>query len=308
MKIRIYLFTWLALLSSALNVPAEPPQLATSFVPKRLTVGDQFVVVLKLTADNDVGIVGPAADSLGPFLVLGQQERTRAHRGRNEHFYELRLAGFKPGSFVLPVFTFMVSQGDRVDTLRSDTLRVVISSVLPDNMTDINDLKAAEAFPNHWLWIIPLGLAALAGLGYWGWRLYLKLRKIREEIMSPLSPWDEALKALDQIPMAEWLDREQYKRYYYTLSEITKRYLERRFGFNAVEQTTTEIISSLKRGKVPERDGFGQFLLQADLVKYAKIVPPRSEMEEALALVRNLVNRTKPAPAADGARGQEEAK
>jgi len=277
LKSRFYIYVWIGAL--ALNLSAEPSQLTTVFVPKRLTVGDPFSLTLKFSADNDVRITGPLADSLGPFVILGQKERTKANRGRNEHFYEMKLAGFKPGSFNLPVFVFLLARGERLDTLRSDTLKVVISSVLPEKMTDINDLKAAEAFPNHWLWIVPLSLAALAGLGYWGWRLYLKLKKIRQEMVSPLSPWDEALRALEQIPMEEWLDREQYKRYYYTLSEITKRYLERRFGFNAVEQTTSEIISSLKLGKVPEREGFGRFLSRADLVKYAKIVPPRSEME-----------------------------
>jgi len=236
LKSRFYIYVWIGAL--ALNLSAEPSQLTTVFVPKRLTVGDPFSLTLKFSADNDVRITGPLADSLGPFVILGQKERTKANRGRNEHFYEMKLAGFKPGSFNLPVFVFLLARGERLDTLRSETLKVVISSVLPEKMTDINDLKAAEAFPNHWLWIVPLSLAALAGLGYWGWRLYLKLKKIRQEMVSPLSPWDEALRALEQIPMEEWLDREQYKRYYYTLSEITKRYLERRFGFNAVEQTT----------------------------------------------------------------------
>lgn len=281
-------------------VKAEPPKLITSFAQKRLTVGDQFIVTLKLSADNDARIAGPSPDSLGPFMVVGQKERTKAHRGRNDHYYDLKLAGFKPGSFVLPRFVFLVYQGDRVDTLRSDSLKVVISSVLPERMQDIHDLKPAESFPNHWLWLIPAGLLALAALAWLGYRLYLKYRRYREQLSAPLPPWEEALKALDAVPAAEWLDKGLTKLYYFTLSEITKRYLERRFDFNALEQTTTEISQNLKAIKSPHRDGFVSFLARADMVKYAKSVPPRQEMDRALDEVRDLVNKTTPKPEPTG--------
>jgi hypothetical protein len=275
---------------------AEPPKLSTAFVQKRLTVGDPFTVTLKLSADNDARIVGPLADSLGPFMVVGQKERTRAHRGRNQHFYDLRLAGFRPGSFALPRFAFIVSHGDKVDTLRSDTLKAVVSSVLPDKMQDIHDLKPAEAFPNHWLWLIPAAVLLLAASAWLGFRLYQKYRRYRERLLAPLPPWEEALRALERVPAAEWLDRGLSKRYYYTLSEISKRYIERRFGFNALEQTTTEIAYNLKARKAPHREGFVSFLARADMVKYAKIVPPRQEMDGALGAVRELVNATTPQP------------
>lgn len=296
MNRRAYIAVFLAAFWLSIAGLAEPPKLATSFVQKRLTVGDQFVVTLKLEADNDARIIGPSADSLGPFMVVGQREKTRAHRGRNEHFYDLKLAGFRPGSFVLPSFAFIVSQGDKIDTLRSDTLKAVVSSVLPEKMQDIHDLKAAEAFPNHWLWLIPAAVILLAGLAWLGYWLWLRYRRYREQLMAPLPPWEEALKALDSLPAAEWLDKGLFKRYYYTLSEITKRYLERRFNFNALEQTTTEIAHNLKAQRAPHREGFVSFLSRADMVKYAKIVPPRQEMDGALGAVRELVMITIPKP------------
>lgn len=301
MRDRAYIATFLAAwLLSAAGL-ADQPKLATSFAQKRLTVGDTFIVTLRLEAPNDARIAGPLADSLGPFMVVGQKQKTRAGRGRNEHFYDLKLAGFQTGSFALPRFVFIVSQGDKIDTLRSDTLKAVVSSVLPDKMQDIHDLKPAEALPNHWLWLIPAALLALAGLAWLGYRLWLRYRRYREQLLAPLPPWAEALKALESLPVAEWLDKGLAKRYYYTLSEITKRYVERRFGFPALEQTTTEISQNLKASKAPHRDGFISFLSRADMVKYAKIVPPRQEMEQAVEKVRELVNKTIPQPPPDEA-------
>jgi hypothetical protein len=107
-------------------------------------------------------------------------------------------------------------------------------------------------------------------------------------------PWTEALGALAAIPVAEWLDAGQVKRYYYTASEILKRYLERRFEFPAREQTSTEIFREMKVRKVPERDGFGDFFRGADMVKYAKVVPPRPEMELVVVAACGLVRATTP--------------
>jgi len=84
------------------------------------------------------------------------------------------------------------------------------------------------------------------------------------------------------------------KKYYYALSEILKRYIERRFEFNAAEQTTTEIMANLKLQKIPLSDDFNRFFTRADLVKYAKFMPPQDELHMAVQKVKDLVNKTKP--------------
>jgi hypothetical protein len=80
------------------------------------------------------------------------------------------------------------------------------------------------------------------------------------------------------------------------LSEVLKRYIERHFEFNAMEQTTTEIVLNLKIYKTPLRQEFSEFLNRADLVKYAKAVPPDQETAQAMETVRDLITRTIPLP------------
>jgi len=109
-------------------------------------------------------------------------------------------------------------------------------------------------------------------------------------------PWDEALAALDKVPAEDWLASGHFKRYYYTVSEVLKRYLTRRFGFPALDQTTTEILRAMKAAKTPEREGFGEFFQSADMVKYAKFVPPLVEMEAVLPTARELIKATTPKP------------
>jgi hypothetical protein len=284
----------LALLLAA-QLPGHPA-LTTRLVPRaRLTVGDRFDVVLTLTGADSSQVIGPLADSLGVFLPAAQQPKAPARAGRDRNVHRLSLAAFRAGQHRLPVFTFLVRSGPRVDTLRSDPAVVTIASVLPRGMKDINDLKPAEAFPNYWLWIVPGILLLAAGLAYAGLRLVRRFRRARELAGSPLPPWEQALAALDALPWREWLDAGQVKRYYYALSQVLKRYIERQFEFNALEQTTTEILASLRLHRVPMRDEVRQFLVRSDFVKYAKTVPPDEELRSAITQVRDFVMKTKPA-------------
>jgi hypothetical protein len=102
------------------------------------------------------------------------------------------------------------------------------------------------------------------------------------------------------LPAQDLLAKGLIKKYYYALSEILKRYLERRFEFPAIEQTTTEIVSSMRTRKTPLREDFGRFFDHADMVKYAKFIPPQKEIEGAALAVKDLVIRTKPAEASSG--------
>lgn len=289
----------LAILLSTLLLTAAParlPALTTRLeLPRRLTVGDRFGLSIAVTTDGPALVTGPLADSTGVFVVVDEKRATRHRGGREVSTYRLDLAGFAPGRHPVPVFTFLVGRGARTDTLRSDTASVSIASVLPANMKDIHGLAPPESFPNLALWIVPGLVVLLAALVLLGRRLYARLRRIQELAQAPPPPWEEALLALAALPAREWIEAGELKRYYYALSEILKRYIERRFEFGAVEQTTSELLASMRAYKTPMRDEIARFFARSDLVKYAKSMPGLEEAEAAMDEVREFVNRTRPA-------------
>ncbi len=284
--------------------PGRPSVVTRVSAHPRLTVGDRFDVTLVVTSPKLSLVTGPLADSMGVFAVGEETRRTAVRSDHVETTYRLSMAGFKPGTYRLPPFTFVVQAGQRTDTLRGDTASVTIASVLPEKMKDIHGLKPAEGFPNLCLWLIPGPVPLLGALAYAGRRLYRRLRRIQELALAPLPPWEEALKALEALPWREWLEAGQVKRYYYALSEVLKRYIERRFEFDAAEQTTTEMLASMRLHKTPMRDDVARFFARSDLVKYAKWLPPEEEAQSAIDRVREFVLRTKPEePAPESAAG-----
>jgi hypothetical protein len=268
---------------------------------KSLTVGDRFEAEYTVRHHRDTRVSPLVTQSAGDFVVTDQRLTTRYHGDTILDVYRLELAGFAtsppgdsgPGPKV-PPFLVTWATGSEVWAAQSDSLPVEITSVLAEGMEDINELKPQVSVPN----LLPLFIAGAvilaAALTYLGFRLYRRLRRRKAEAEPPLAPWDEALAALGALPVLEWLDKGLVKKYYYAVSEIVKRYLSRRFGFAAVDETTTEIVRELKTAKVPERDRFTEFFYGADMVKYAKYLP--SKPETAVDVARDLVRATTPKP------------
>ncbi|MEO0085563.1 MAG: hypothetical protein ABIK37_02920 [candidate division WOR-3 bacterium] len=275
-----------------------PVRVAAKLVPRRgtLTVGDRFEVEVQVSHPRNVKVSPPFMEQPGDYVVTGQKAKTRYQGDTVVEVHRLTLAAFTVGTVKVPPFLSAYQDVAGTAAAASDSLELKVASVMPADMQDINDLKPQIQYPNLLpVWILA-GLIA-AGIGVWlGWRWWRRVRRKRAEPASLPEPWDEALAALGALPVLDLISAGQIKRYYYAVSEILKRYLTRRYGFAALDQTTTEISRELKARRVAEREKFVEFFLRADMVKYAKLVPPAAEMEAAVERARELVRLTTPAP------------
>lgn len=269
-------------------------ELSPEFTSKQLTIGEPVGLNVTLRYDQTTQVSPPIVDSLGAFAVIDIENDVTEEDGYVMEEYTIRLAPFSTGKVKIPQFKFLVKEGETVDTVLTDSFPLEIVSTLPEDMTDINGLKGPVEYPDYLPFILGAVIAGSGVLAWVVWRFLRRVQKMRV-LAKPLPPpWIEALVALENIPAKEWIGKGLVKRYYYSLSEILKRYLERRFEFSALEQTTTEIVHHLKARKVLLRDEFTQFFAQTDLVKYAKFVPALDDQQEAVERAKGLINKTKP--------------
>jgi len=280
-------------------VSGGPVSVSAKLLPRtkrELTVGDRFKVELVVKHHRDTKVGEAFAPSLDPFMILDKKSVTRYAGDTIVDVHTLTMAALATGEPKIPPFIVPYPAEGEVRAAASDSIPVKVASTMPKDMKDINDLKPQIQYPNLLpIWIM-LGIIGAAGLGYAGWRLYRRYRRILLYGAPLPDPWEEALAALDRVPADNWLSSGHFKRYYYTVSEILKRYLTRRFGFPALDQTTTEIVRAMKVTKTPEREGFGEFFRRADMVKYAKFIPPLTEMASVVPTARELVKATTPKP------------
>jgi len=281
-------------------VSGGPVSVTAKLKPRKtsrpLTVGDQFELELVVRHHRNTKSSEPFIPNPGPFAAIDKKMVTRYAGDTIVDLHTIKMAAFATGELKLPPFVVAYPGDSEVLAAASDSIPVKVSSVLPKDMKDINDLKPQIQFPNLLpLWIL-LGLIGATILALVGYRLYRRYRRIKLYGAALPDPWDEAMAALDAVPAKEWLGQGMVKRFYYTVSEILKRYLTRRFQFPAIDQTTTEIIRAMKQTKVQEREGFGDFFQRADMVKYAKYVPPQADVDAVIDVARGLVKATTPQP------------
>ncbi|MEJ2039103.1 MAG: DUF4381 family protein [Desulfosarcinaceae bacterium] len=163
-------------------------------------------------------------------------------------------------------------------------------------MTDIHDIKPALAVgPDlQWLWWL-LGIVLLLALAFLAWRLWRRRKKAPEEKPAPppLPPEVEALGALDALAAD---GRMAAKEYYFRLSAVLRRYIERRYGFPAQEMTSEELLPELGRLELDSglRQEVSTFCSLSDLIKFAGAPAGQSRMQADLALARRFVEQTAP--------------
>ena len=76
--------------------------------------------------------------------------------------------------------------------------------------------------------------------------------------------------------LKEYLDNDDYARFYTDLSLIFRSYLEARFDFNALESDSQTLKLTLKKNNLSE-NWFNAFFRHSDLVKFAQASPTTQE-------------------------------
>jgi CHASE3 domain sensor protein len=83
------------------------------------------------------------------------------------------------------------------------------------------------------------------------------------------------------------------KMYYTQLTDALRQYMEERFGFNAMEMTSAEIVAELRNHGDTELQELTSLFETADLVKFAKYTAGVSENDKNLLSAVAFINDTK---------------
>lgn len=118
------------------------------------------------------------------------------------------------------------------------------------------------------------------------------IRKVKVEPKLP--PHQLAMQEMERIRGEKIWQKGESKAYYTELTDAIRTYIKERFGFNALEMTSTEIIEKLLEFKDKEAISDLRSLFQtADLVKFAKHNPLMNENDANLINAIDFINETK---------------
>ncbi len=118
------------------------------------------------------------------------------------------------------------------------------------------------------------------------------IRKVKVEPKLP--PHQLAIQEIERIKNEKVWQKGLSKEYYTELTDAIRTYIKDRFGFNALEMTSSEIIDNLLEMKDKEAIKDLKELFQtADLVKFAKHNPMMNENDANLINAIDFINETK---------------
>jgi len=143
-----------------------------------------------------------------------------------------------------------------------------------------------------------IGAAALVlgALLAWLWIWWRKRPKKARPAPPPRPPWEVALEELSSIRADDLVSQQRYSEHYDRVSDTIRKYLGARYAFDGLESTTREALVALRRS-LPYSEllhGIEDFLLQADLVKFARLTPSEEQCSAALEEGAKIVQSTLP--------------
>ena len=118
------------------------------------------------------------------------------------------------------------------------------------------------------------------------------IRKIKIEPKVPAHV--RAITGIEELRQSGGPHSEDSKAYYTQLTDILREYINDRFGFNATEMTSYEIMERLEECRDKESlSELRDLLSTADMVKFAKFKPMLNENDQNLINALEFVNDTK---------------
>ena len=270
-----------------------------------MLVGEQAHVTLKAVAKENAKVEFPQfkpTEYVTPgveVLACQPQEDKAADNGFVEKSMVYTLTSFDDTLYYIPPLTVKIdgkpyqskSLALKVLTIEVDTAHA--EKFFPPKGVQDNPFLWSEWSLIFWLSVLLLIVSAIT------YYLYVRLRDNKPiithiRIVKKLLPHQKAMKEIEQIKADKMVAAENSKEYYTKLTDTLRKYIEERYGFSAMEMTSSEIIEKLMATQDQKAlDELRELFTTADLVKFAKYSTLINENDKNLVSAIDFINQTK---------------
>lgn len=265
-------------------------------------IGDHIQLNLKI--HNAEGISNPKTD-LSPIQAVENIEMLETRPWdtimvNGDIFYEQKilLTSFDSGYYYVPSLDIKYEKAGRRIVKTTNRLAFTVNTVQTDpaQVAPIRDIIEEPLRLEDFIWLIALilGIVLLIALYYF----YYKNKKAAAAPPIPeviLPPHEIALSQLTELKAAKLWQKGEIKSYQSKLTHIVREYLEGRYDIQALESTTDQILSAMKKNGIESdhRDKLQEMFTMADLVKFAKAKPPVDANEKLMEYAEKFILSTK---------------
>jgi len=281
---------------------AEPDNFTIETVVDKtqVSVGDRIKLELFTENVGKYEVLFPEEpEQLGDFSFVESKQLKKKWYGVGRAGYEYVLTAFDTGIHVIPPITVKYRKPGEIDwqIAESEQIPIDVKSLLTKESTDIRDIKDIVGGTNGRIYVILIGIlvfCAFLALGILWWKKAKQVKAMEADRKKPAH--EIAYLELQKLKSLKLVEAGFINEYYVRLSDIIRRYLENRFSFRSPEMTTEEFLAALTKspqvGK-EHKDLLRYFLIQCDMVKFAKYGPTEIEVLDSFRLAGNFIDGTK---------------
>jgi len=310
--VRFLFFLLFPLLTTAFA--AQPTISVKASVDKAfVTVGDRFQFKIEIRHDPRIDILTPdPVKRLRDFEIKSTRDiPPRKESGAVVEGKIFTLTSYTLGEYVIDPIAIRYRDIDgKNKEIKTNKLYITVESIDKSRSVkkDIRDIKSVVSLPSQLLKYILMILGGILFLLLTGiaWLFFKRRDLLMSFFAPPLKPHEEAFQSLLRLQDSGLLAKGNVREYYFRMSEILKKYFEKRYGFKALERTNTEILDEFFRIEIAT-DPFKiiqQFFDSSDLVKFAKFIPDPLEIQKDYKTAWSIVEKTQPLAEMEGEKSE----
>lgn len=265
-----------------------------------ILIGEQIKLTLSTASTSNNNIEFPEInDTISRDIEV--VEKGKLHKSKTDGVFkqnqELLITAFDSGMFIIPPFKFFIND----DSSYTKQLSVYVNTIQIDTALGYKPINDILSIPEpkrpfeykNLLWLLLLLPVIIGIVLYFYFKNKPTQEKVVEIIVKPAH--ETAFASLEQLEGQKLWQSGKVKGYHSELSIIVRQYLSDRYNVNALEQTSGELITTIKNSNLTTQlqlEKIQQVLTLADNVKFAKYMPIEQEHNFSLENVKAFIQET----------------
>jgi hypothetical protein len=283
------------------NIAAQEVKVSATTDSLEYVIGDYIDYSIKLEFPKSYNVVIPMVkDSISNLVFIKNGKIDSREEGNS--IFETRhfiFSKYDSSDVTIPSFYIPYTiDGGEPQFAFVNPVDIVVRTIEVVQEADIQDVKDPKRIPLDWI-LISIIVLLIIGLlvgAYFGYKYYMEKKsgKVIEKVEIVIPPFEKAITKLKELEEKKLWQEGLVKEYHSEVTGIVRDYFEDRFDFNSLEMTTKETIENLKSKEVNEKVivTTEEFLVNADMVKFAKFQPMPTVNEAMMEEAYSIVNET----------------
>ncbi|HTS43912.1 MAG TPA: BatD family protein [Puia sp.] len=269
------------------------PNVKASVDRNEIILGQPLELVLEVNSPVGSNTGWFALDSIPHFNFIEKGKIDSVETGGGKSYRQrLVITSFDSGRVMIPALPATIDN----QKYYTDSIPVEVSFSKFDPNQDYHDIKDILDIQNPYvkyiIWILlALTLIAAALFLYFVQKKKVLVFSRTEPELPSLSPFEEAIKSLEELRKQRLPEMGQTKLFYTRLNDILRLFVMRKLHIASMEKTNEELILQLRQQNI-SRDQFSQLtasLRMSDFVKFAKYLPDKNDNDQNFGIIESSI-------------------